>query len=380
MNNVAFILVGGGNASIPLKDIKLLCGRPLIYWTARAASGASNVDIVFVSTDSPQIKKCVEDLNLPKVQVIGCSPEKATNIASSESALLELASDYDFENVIFIQATSPLLTSDDVDNAFKVFESSGCDSVLSVVQEKRFCWRQDQNGFAKGEISNRSRLQDFESCFRENGALYITNRNALLKSKNRVSGNIKLYIMSKEASFEINEPQDWVIIEHLLSCRLRKRKQVTRVKLFLTDCDGCLTDAGMYYTENGDEIKKFNSRDGKGIELLRNCGIKTGIITSENSYAVKCHAKKLKIDFLELGCKDKLSAAEGICAKEDISLSEVAFVGDDLNDLDLLKAVGLSFAPADAAWNIQNEVLVTTKAAGGQGAIREAAEYILDWI
>lgn len=383
MNNVAFIPVRGGSTSIPLKNIKPLCGKPLIYWTAKAAAEASNIDAVFISTDSKQIKDCVEGLNLSKVRVIDRSPETATNTASSESALLEFAENYEFNNVVFVQATSPLLTSQDIDSAFTVFSLPGCDSVLSVVQDKRFYWKQDENGNAKElnyDVFKRPRRQDFEGCFQENGALYITSRVALLDSRNRVSGNIKLYVMPEETSFEIDEPQDWVIIEELLKRQLRKTKQTMQIKLFLTDCDGCLTDAGMYYTEQGDEIKKFNTRDGKGIELLRDHGIKTGIITSEYSYAVKRRTEKLKIDYLELGCKDKLSTVKRICAKENVSLSEVAYVGDDINDLELLEAVGLSFAPADATKYAKDIALITTEAAGGQGVIREAAEYVLDRI
>ena len=380
MNNVAFIPVRGGSTSIPLKNIKPICGKPLVYWTALAASKASSIDAVFISTDSSQIKECVESFNLPKVQVINRSPETATNTASSESALLEFADNYEFNNVAFIQATSPLLTRVDIDEAFQIFNCPDCDSVLSVVEDKHFYWQQDENGIAKElnyDVFNRPRRQDFEGCFQENGALYITSKLNLLESQNRVSGKIKLYVMPEETAYEIDEPHDWVIIERLLSQRIKINQEKEPIRLFLTDCDGCLTDAGMYYTEQGDEIKKFNTRDGKGIELLRNCGIKTGIITSENSRAVARRAEKLKMDYLELGCKDKLAAAKEICRKENISLSEVAYVGDDLNDLDLLEAVGLSFAPSDACKEAKGAASITAQTSGGKGVIREAAEIIL---
>lgn len=378
--NVAFIPVRGGSTSIPLKNIKPLCGKPLVYWTAKAASQASNIDTVFISTDSEKIKACVKDLDLPKVEVIDRSPETATNTASSESALLEFANNYQFDNIAFIQATSPLLVCDDIDSAFNTFLSPDCDSVLSVVEDKHFYWQQDESGIAKElnyDVFNRPRRQDFKGCYQENGALYITSREALLESKNRVSGKIKLYVMPEETAYEIDEPQDWSIIEELLARRLKNNRELGTIKLFLTDCDGCLTDAGMYYTEQGDEIKKFNTRDGKGIELLKNNGIKTGIITSENSLAVKRRAEKLKLDYLELGCKDKLSAARVLCEKENIDLSEVAYIGDDLNDVELLQNVGLSFTPADAAKEARSAARIVTEAKGGRGVIREAVEYIL---
>ncbi len=125
---------------------------------------------------------------------------------------------------------------------------------------------------------------------------------------------------------------------------------MVKIKLFLTDVDGVLTDGGMYYTESGDEFKKFNTRDGMAFELLRKAGIKTGIITSENTQIVARRAAKIKADYLYQGQRDggKLAAAKEICEKEGISLSEVAYIGDDLNCIGLLEKVGLAACPADA--------------------------------
>lgn len=381
MKNVAFIPVRGGSTSIPFKNIKPMCGKPLVYWTAMAASRAKCVETVYVATDSGVIRDAVTALNIPKVSVIGRSPETATNTASSESALLEFAERYEFDNVVFIQATSPLLTEEDIDEAFALLRDPECDSVLSAVLDKRFYWKQLDDGSAKElnyDVYARPRRQDFEGCYQENGALYITSRSSLLKTRNRVSGRIKLHIMPQDTAFEIDEPEDWLIVEQLLKKRLLKLAPPAKIRLFLTDCDGCLTDGGMYYSESGDEAKKFNTKDGMGLGLLREKGIKTGIVTSEVSEAVKRRCKKLKLDYLELGCKDKLAAIKTICADEGISLCEVAYVGDDLNDLEALDSVGLSFAPADAVKAVRDRVDVVTCASGGYGVIREAAVFVID--
>ena len=118
----------------------------------------------------------------------------------------------------------------------------------------------------------------------------------------------------------------------------------------MSDVDGTLTDGGMYYSENGDELKKFNTRDGMGFQLLREVGIKTGIITSEDTKMVENRAKKLNVDFLYQGKRDggKLAAAKEICARLGITLDEVAYIGDDVNCMELLKAVGVKACPADA--------------------------------
>lgn len=155
---------------------------------------------------------------------------------------------------------------------------------------------------------------------------------------------------------------------------------MVKIKLFLTDVDGVLTDGGMYYTESGDEFKKFNTRDGMAFELLRKAEIKTGIITSENTQIVARRAAKLKADYLYQGQRDggKLAAAKEICEKEGITLREVAYIGDDLNCIGLLEKVGLAACPSDAV-NAVKAVpgIVMLYKKGGEGCVREFVERIV---
>lgn len=153
-----------------------------------------------------------------------------------------------------------------------------------------------------------------------------------------------------------------------------------KIKLFLTDVDGVLTDGGMYYSENGDELKKFNTRDGMAFELLRKAGIKTGIITSENTEIVERRASKLKVDYLYQGKREggKLAAAQDICEKEKITLKEVAYIGDDINCIDLLEAVGMAACPADAMLTVKNvKDIQSLTMKGGEGVVREFVEMLL---
>ena len=155
------------------------------------------------------------------------------------------------------------------------------------------------------------------------------------------------------------------------------------IKLFLTDVDGCLTDGGMYYSANGDEMKRFCVYDGMGITLLRLAGIKCGILTSENIAIVERRAKKLKLDFLCMGVggqnqKSKLDAAREICNELNISLNEVCYVGDDVNDLDLLREVGLAACPKNAMEIVKSLPNIRIlEHNGGEGAIRELCDDIL---
>jgi len=159
------------------------------------------------------------------------------------------------------------------------------------------------------------------------------------------------------------------------------------IKLFLTDVDGCLTDGGMYYSAWGDEMKRFCVYDGMGMVMLRKAGIKCGILTSENSKIVVRRARKLKLDYLYMGVgrqvddvqQTKLDVCREICQTEGITLQDVCYVGDDINDIDLLQAVGLAACPANARPEVKAipGIKVLTRQ-GGDGAIRELCDSILN--
>ena len=150
------------------------------------------------------------------------------------------------------------------------------------------------------------------------------------------------------------------------------------IRLFATDVDGVLTDAGMYYSESGDEWKKFNTRDGMGIKLLQRAGLITAIVTQERTRLVARRAEKLAIPELHQGVMDKLSVIREMAARHGIALTQVAYIGDDVNDLDALKAVGFSAAPADGLPQVLEAVGYVCSKKGGEGAVRELAEMILE--
>ncbi len=383
MNNVALIPVRGGSKSIPLKNIKEMCGKPLVYWTVKAACECKDINQVYVSTDSMIIRETVEKFELNKVKVIGRGADTATDTATTESVMLEFAQNYEFDNIVLIQATSPLLTEKDLTKGFSIFGEKDIDSVLSAVKQKRFNWNIDEAGFASAsnyDIFNRPMRQNFEGYFVENGAFYITSRERLLESKNRISGNIRIAEMDETTFWEIDEPGDWLIAEALMKKKLNLERKVSipTIKIFLTDCDGCLTDGGMYYSESGDELKKFNTRDGMGFKLLKEQGILTGIITGEDVQLNMRRAKKLKLDFLISGCVDKLHAVKELCEKNHVSLENVVYVGDDINDLEVIQAVGFGCCVADGNAKVKSVAAYVTKCNGGAGAIREIVDMLLE--
>jgi YrbI family 3-deoxy-D-manno-octulosonate 8-phosphate phosphatase len=151
-----------------------------------------------------------------------------------------------------------------------------------------------------------------------------------------------------------------------------------RIRLFATDVDGVLTDAGMYYGESGDEWKRFNTRDGMGIKLLQKAGIITAIVTQERTKLVARRAEKLAIPELHQGVMDKLTVIREMADRHGLSLQQVAYIGDDVNDLEALKAVGFSASPADGMPDIVAAVDYICRKKGGEGAVREIIEMILE--
>ncbi|HMO63845.1 MAG TPA: NTP transferase domain-containing protein [Verrucomicrobiota bacterium] len=474
--SIAFIPVRGGSRSIPGKNIRPLAGKPLVHWVLAAAAGCPAIDRVYVATDDDAIRAVVRDFGSDRVEVVGRSAATATDTASTESAMLEFArSRDDFDRLVLIQATSPLLTSDDLARGLRLLAEAGADSLVSVVEQKRFLWRPAADGLAAPQNYDplrRPRRQEFAGYWVENGAFYVSSRAGLLASGCRLHGRIVACPMPEETYFELDEPADWTIVAGLLASRSDSRSgefhepvpelTLTRsgepsprpprsgelrepaprsslsgelpraaapgsrelapptgtaggtdrfgaasyhepgrgsqelappgsaladlgpgpvprrpVRLLLTDVDGVLTDAGMYYDDGDNELKKFNTRDGKGFELLRARGIRAGIVTSEDTRIVARRAAKLKLEFLFQGVKEKLPVVQELLAREGLHPSEVAYIGDDVNDLEVLRHVGWAACPADAEPAVRAVARLHCSRRGGEGAVRELADYLL---
>lgn len=219
--NIAFIPVRGGSKSIPLKNIKPLNGKPLVYWTASAAEKSNSIDKVIIATDSEEIKKTVLSFGFSKLEVYERSSENAQDTSSTESVMLEYIEKSDLKNddlFFLIQATSPLLKSKHIDKMYDVYKNSDFDSMFTGVREKQFHWIENNNKIepVNYDYKNRPRRQDFAGLIAENGACYINSVGNIKNEKCRISGKIGVYELPAYTSYEIDEPEDWVIIEALL--------------------------------------------------------------------------------------------------------------------------------------------------------------------
>ena len=291
----------------------------------------------------------------------------------------DLASDDVF---MLVQATSPMTQTQHFTEALQVYSKGEYDSILTCVRNYRFFWNEDGTSM-NYDFMNRPRRQNFKGILMENGAFYINTVANILSNGNRLGGKIGIYEMPEYTSFEIDEPDDWMVMESLMRKHIlsRQKQESPQIKLFLTDIDGTLTDGGMYYSENGDELKKFNTRDGMGLQMLREAGIKTGIITSEDRQLNHRRAEKLRVDFLRQGKVNggKVIVAQQIVDEMGITLAEVAYIGDDINCIELLSSVGCAACPADANQKVKGiPGIYIMQHNGGEGCVREFAEQIIN--
>lgn len=384
MKVIAFIPVRGGSKSIPLKNIKPFCGKPLVCWNIEALEVCPEVDEVIVATDSDDIWNTVESRNYKKTTLYRRSAENACDTASTESVMLEYIhyANLDAENIfMLVQATSPLTETKHFTEALQMYAKGEYDSIITCVRNYRFFWNEDGTSM-NYDYMNRPRRQSFNGMLMENGAFYINTVGNILSNGNRLGGKIGIYEMPEYTATEIDEPDDWFILENLMRKHVlaHHTSEKPQIKLFISDIDGTLTDGGMYYSENGDELKKFNTRDGMGFGMLRKAGIKTAIITSEDRKLNQRRAEKLQLDYLVQGKREggKLAAAKAMCDELCITLQDVAYIGDDINCINLLSAVGIAACPSDAHQRVKDipHIKVMSKK-GGEGCVREFIESLI---
>lgn len=207
-----------GSKSIPFKNIKNFCGKPLVYWNLHALQNSSIIEKIFVATDCKEIISVVNSFTFDKVEIYEREPQNANDTANTESVMLEFIAKKKFSNndiFFLVQATSPLTQSKDFEKALKILKKEKADSILTCVRKKSFFW--NRNGYPLNyNYKKRPRRQDFEGVLMENGSFYINTIGNIIKYKNRLSGKIAIYEMEEFTAVEIDEEDDWIIAEKLM--------------------------------------------------------------------------------------------------------------------------------------------------------------------
>lgn len=381
MKIISIIPARGGSKGILRKNIKLLNNKPLVAYSIEQSLKSELIEYTYVSTEDSEIKEISINFG---AKVIDRPPDLARDTSSTESVLLHAAEilNYDFDYIILLQPTSPIRFPEQIDESIELIINEEGDSLLSVCQNDSFLWDKEGNSI-NYDFRHRPRRQEKEWEYIENGSIYITKKEILLKEKNRLGGKILTYEMPRWMSFEIDDKFDFELIEYLIKTRHRRspldlRKIVKSLRLIIFDVDGVFTDGSVYLDENGKETLKFSRIDGKGIELLMNKGFVTAVITSEDSEIVRKRMKKLKIPDIYTNIKDKMTPYNNLKKKYSIADKNICFLGDDIQDLEIIKKVGFSCCPVNAQKIIKENVHYVSALKGGEGFIRDISNLIIE--
>lgn len=384
MQSIAIIPARGGSKGIPGKNIKPLAGLPLIAHTIRAARQAERVDAVVVSTDSPQIAEVAQRFG---AEVIWRPAELSGDAASSESALLHALDELERSArlsaplLTFLQCTSPLTRSEDIDGAIAKLEAEQADTCLAVMRFHYFLWAEEAAG-ARGinhDKSVRELRQQRKPQYLEAGSIYVMKVDGFRAAKHRFFGKTSLFEVPAETIQEIDDPVDFDIAELKLGLAERsaaRRRLPEDLKVIALDFDGVFTDNTVYLDETGREQVRCHRGDGMGLERLRQHGYELVIVTKEKNQVAGARAKKLMIPIF-FGVEDKLPLLERWLGEKGFSLSQTIYVGNDINDVACLRAAGCGVAVADAHPDAKAAAGWVLSAPGGRGALRELSDLIL---
>lgn len=379
---IAIIPARGGSKGIPNKNLQTVGGVTLLARTISACLKSESITAVYVSTDSDDIATAALNNG---AQVIRRPADISGDTASSESALLHALNEIEKtsslpNNVLFAQCTSPFITHTDIDGILELLKEH--DSALTVTHNHAFIWRRDNAGNAIGinhDSAIRLPRQQLDPEFKETGALYAMNIDQFRKSGHRFFGRIGMYEVPADRSMEIDEPEDLRLANTLeiQEKSMPSRESLQSIKAIVFDFDGVMTDDQVYITETGEEMVMASRSDGMGISALKNAGLKLLILSKERNPVVARRAEKLQIEVIQ-ACDNKLEALTEWLSKNQLPLSQCAYVGNDINDLQCMKAVKLAIAPIDAHPQATQAAHWRLTRAGGKGAIRELSDAIIN--
>ena len=387
MKTISIIPARGGSKGIPRKNVRQLSGKPLILHTLLHAKQTPSLDRIIVTTDDPEIAAISKQVG---VEVIRRPKEISGDTATSESALqhvldhLQASEGYEPDLVVFLQATSPLRRPQDIQNAIDTLQREQADSLFSARCVHGFVWRSiaDTLSALTYDPTQRQRRQDFvETIWEENGSIYIFKPKVLKTHNNRLGGKIAVYPMDSLDSFQVDEPEDLELIETIMAgreaARQRRNTDLKEVRLLVSDFDGVMTDNRVLVDQSGSEAVYCHRGDGWGIARLKEAGVEIVVLSTEQNPVVGARCQKLNIEYAQ-GSDDKLSALHEMVRQRSLLPTQVAYIGNDLNDLECMQWAGISIAVADAATEVKQIATLLTHRAGGRGAVREVCDLILD--
>ncbi|XP_051256043.1 N-acylneuraminate cytidylyltransferase A [Dicentrarchus labrax] len=381
----ALILARGGSKGIPLKNIKMLAGVPLIGWVVRAALDSEMFDSVWVSTDHDDIEKVARTWG---AEVHRRSAQVSRDTSTSLETIQEFVRlNPEVDVLCNIQATSPCLHPFHVKGALKMILEDGFDSVFAVVRRHQFRWQEVKKGsdeFTKPlnlDPVNRPRRQDWDGELCENGSFYFTTTDLIMKKGLLQGGKVAYYEMLPEYSVDIDVDIDWPVAEQrVLRYGYFGRATPEVVRLMFCNVSGCLTEGRIFLTASGEDMVSVNTRDTMGIRMLQKEEVEVVLLTSSQDPVSRSLADKLAertgCQVVQVG-EEPLDDLKPMVEKRKLQWKDVAYMGNDKPDVNCLNLAGLSAVPGDAPVVAINAAKYTCHSVGGKGAMREFAEHIL---
>jgi len=382
METIAIIPARGGSKGIPGKNLKELGGYSLLARTILAAIKSSSVSDVYVTSE--------DDLILEHATQFGAIAIKRPNdlssdISSSESALLHalntISSDKTLpSNFFFLQCTSPFLQPEDLDGAYRQLQMKKADTLFSGSGFHHFVWREDKKGCEgiNHQHTQRLRRQDRVPEFLENGALYLINTAGFLEHQHRFFGTVSSYEMPYLRSLEVDTPEDFAMAQMLLP--LVNENKLAGLfhqnHVLVTDFDGVLTDNKVHLDEDGNETVRCDRADGMGLSNLLKANKTVLVLSSEQNPVVKHRCDKIGVESIQTK-KSKATILNQWCQDNQIQISDVVYVGNDINDLAAFDVVGMSLAVLDAHPTVLRRANHIIPQKGGHGAIRMVCDAML---
>ena len=382
---LAIIPARGGSKGIHQKNIKKLLGKPLIDYSISEALKSKFIEKVVVSTDCIDIAEVSRNSG---ADVIMRPDAISGDKAASEDAIihtletLKLDQNYVPDIVVFIQCTSPLTLCEDIDGLIMKLISEDADSGLTVCKFYHFLWK-EENGNSVGINHNKSvrpMRQDREPQFLENGALYAFKTTGFLKNRYRFFGKTIFYEMPLERNLEIDEPFDFLLAESNLQRSINlviENRLPKNIDLLVMDFDGVFTDNSVYVLEDGREAVKCSRGDGMGLSMLKKNGIPMLVFSTEENLVVSARCRKLGIEVIQ-NVSDKQTSLNTLLKDRNISINNIIYIGNDINDLECIINAGCGIAVNDAFDVVKRNADIILNSNGGNGALRELAEIILN--
>lgn len=370
---------------MPRKNLRMVGKHSLIGRAVIAAKGANSINEVYVSTDDDEI---ASEATRCGAKVIKRPANISGDMASSEEGWLHALHEVNSKGhnpdyLAFLQCTSPFTTSEDLDGCIKMIEDTQASCVLSVIEDHAFTWKWPKSGSAVGvnhdEKVKRQRRQDLDKSYKESGAFYVVKSEDFKQAENRFCGDIALYEV-QHPPIEIDTEDD---LEICNSIELGRRQKLTgninldQVKALVMDFDGVHTNDKVMVDQNGLESVQVSRSDGMGIERLRRFGsVEMLILSKEQNPVVQQRAKKLKIECLN-GIDNKLEALENWISEKSLTWDDVLYVGNDVNDIEVLKCAGIACCPSDAHPSVIDYVDWQLPTNGGDGVLRYISDKLL---